>query len=270
MEQVSRQTPEQDSVVALGRVSVGGRQHWFYSDGTLLPVVSGGASTEPSEPSEPPTPPEPPAPPAPGGDPEPPAPGEPTPPPTGSGPVDWEAATRDARNDAAKYRTQLRETETKLTNIQKQLEEFQTGQLSEQERLQKERDSLRDQVSSQASDLQNLNLKFQVVRQGFSLGIIDSDTAEALIEQRREQVDFDSHGSPTNVRELLEKLIEEKPFLKGRSTAPPPDPGAGGSGNGHQQGATLKRADLDKMSPGEINEALKDGRLNDILGAKNR
>src|SRR5258706_427538 len=66
--------------------------------------------------------------------------GAPTPPEPGApqklgdgGTVDWEAATRAARDDAARYRTQLRDTEAKLTAKETELKTLTDAQLSDSE-----------------------------------------------------------------------------------------------------------------------------------------
>ena len=86
-------------------------------------------------------------------------------------------------------------------------------------------------------------LQIAVQAASAKLGIVDAEVALALI---RGTIEFDNDGKPQGVEAALSKLLADKPYLKaGTSTSPTNPP---------RQGTTLTKADIEKMTPEQINE----------------
>ena len=104
---------------------------------------------------------------------------------------------------------------------------------------------------------QDQALQIAVQAASAKLGIVDAEVALALI---RGTIEFDNDGKPQGVEAALTKLVADKPYLKaGTSTSPTNPP---------RQGATLTKADIEKMTPAQVNanweeisKALAEGRI---------
>lgn len=85
--------------------------------------------------------------------------------------------------------------------------------------------------------------------------VVDPDTAVALLD--RSALELDDNGHPTNVAKAMDALLEAKPFLVATAGA------RGDADQGARPGGAnqLAVADLQKMTPEEIEKARKDGRL---------
>lgn len=121
---------------------------------------------------------------------------------------------KELRAEAAKYRTQLREAETKLESF------------SSREKALTEKEIIAAAKAAGAVDPQTL------------LKLIDTDS---LVKGE--------DGSITNLDEVVNNTLTEKPFLKGGTTGRPSNPA-----NHEGQPRTFTKADLEKMSQSEINE----------------
>ena len=110
----------------------------------------------------------------------------------------------------------MAELEEKLTGIE-------NAQLSDQERVAKERDALAAEKTAWEQERQATNLKLAVYAQAVPLGIVDADLALAALD--RSQVEYDEAGAPKNIADVLLTLLEAKPILKGSAV------GASGTGS---------------------------------------
>jgi hypothetical protein len=75
----------------------------------------------------------------------------------------------------------------------------------------------------------------------------------------------------TAVTAAIKSAVEANPRLgaaPGDPKPPAPNPAQGASAAGAAAAGQLTRADLERMTPHEIEKARKDGRLNDVLGIK--
>lgn len=91
-------------------------------------------------------------------------------------------------------------------------------------------------------------IRSEVKFQATELGIVDPDAAFALMAKDGIKVNDD--GTVEGVKEALENLIKEKPYLKGQSTSPK----GGGDFSGGNSGQVLTREMIEKMTPEEINK----------------
>lgn len=131
---------------------------------------------------------------------------------------DLKALVQSAREQADKQKSETQKLQEKLADYQKR----------EQQWALEKRDTML-QIAVQAASAK--------------LGIVDAEVALALI---RGTIEFDNDGKPQGVEAALNKLLADKPYLKaGTSTSPTNPP---------RQGATLTKADIEKMTPEQINE----------------
>jgi hypothetical protein len=131
---------------------------------------------------------------------------------------DLKALVQSAREQADKQKSETQKLQEKLADYQKR----------EQQWALEKRDTML-QIAVQAASAK--------------LGIVDAEVALALI---RDTIEFDNDGKPQGVEAALSKLLADKPYLKaGTSTSPTNPP---------RQGATLTKADIEKMTPEQINE----------------
>lgn len=92
--------------------------------------------------------------------------------------------------------------------------------------------------------------------------IVDPEAAIALLD--KSTLDLDDAGNPTNVAEAMDSLLKAKPYLVAvggaRGNA---DQGARGAGDPAQ----VSEAQLKTMTPEQIDQAHREGRLTALLGA---
>lgn len=131
-----------------------------------------------------------------------------------------------------KLRAELREAKkagTELTTLRQQLEALENEKLTEQQRVERERDQLLEQKTVWEREKRDTTLRLAVYGLQAELGIADSDLAIAALDAS--QVEYDqTTGQPTNLAELLTDLLEKKPILKaaeGTRRAPSADGGKG-------------------------------------------
>lgn len=129
-----------------------------------------------------------------------------------------EEYVKELRQEAAKYRTQLRETESKL-----------------------------EEMSQMYSQRESELLDKEIILAAKSAGAVDPQTVLKLLD--RESLTKDESGLVINLDEVVRATLDDKPFLKGGSVGKPSNP-VGGNG----QPRTFTREDLDSMTQDEINE----------------
>lgn len=129
---------------------------------------------------------------------------------------------------------------------------------------------LTEQLTTSQADAKQARVELAVFRNAASAGgdpvaLLDSSSFLKSLES----VD------PTDaaaVAEAITKAVEANPRL-GAAPADPrtpaPNPAQGASASGPGRPAQLTQAELRNMTPEEIGQARKEGRLNDLLGVKN-
>jgi len=154
------------------------------------------------------------------------------------------------RRSEAGYRTRAQQTASELQQLQEELQGYRDAEMSAQELL--ERDLTEAMTAAEESQLEaaEANLRYEVARYGRDLDVVDYDAAVNLLDL--EKVNWEG-TRPTGVREALEALLQEKPFLRKAAAAPPvPNPGATAPG-GQRPGTALTVEDIRRMSHAEIN-----------------
>lgn len=100
--------------------------------------------------------------------------------------------------------------------------------------------------STLLTENQEIILESTVVREGVALGIVDTDAALKLVD--RSGIKFEGRKA-TGVKEALESLLKDKPYLKGTAT---PNQG-GGSFDGNTPPDLYTAEQLKALKPQEIN-----------------
>jgi hypothetical protein len=118
------------------------------------------------------------------------------------------------RKEAAKYRTER-------NTAQKKADELEKAQLSDQEKLQKERDELK--TSSSTLEQDNRALRVRVLAE--DVGIVREARADAA--QLLNWAEIEDASDDAQVKKALEDLTKDRPYLLGTSGGA--DGGAGGS-----------------------------------------
>lgn len=209
--------------------------------------------TEP--PAPPPTPADPPTPPAP-----------PAPPQTGrvEDLPDWaQNLLKKTRDEAAGYRTRLRETEQQGTERQQLLDKLNQvlGNGGDQP---PDPDALVKQLADRDAQLRQLQIG-QAVTQAAARHGADPELTAALLAHRGalDEITPGEGDWTQQIDTAVQETVGSTPRLRTAQVATRTGTeGAGGTG----QTGQLTRADLDRMSPDQISQALEQGRLTGVLG----
>ena len=151
------------------------------------------------------------------------------------------------RDEAAKYRTRLREAEQRLATLEAAAKKSQEqpGDADEMAALRKKMEELRQEEARWNTERRDYELRFAVATAAPKRAL-DAQLAVRLLD--KEAVEFDDAGKPVNIEALLDELIEQYPYLAvhrgGAGTTNPAKPG---------NGAKLTREAIERMSPEEIN-----------------
>ncbi|WP_426727148.1 hypothetical protein ACEN2A_01865 [Corynebacterium auriscanis] len=193
---------------------------------------------------------------------------------------DWvrEKLTK-ANNEAAKYRTQLREHEAKVSELSKQqadLEAFkqQIGKqlglvednddpqalldaaVEREKTAQEERDKL-------ANELRDYRRR-DTIRDQADGADVELLTALLQADARFLELEMDSDDYATQVGELVKEKINKHPSLKTQVVASASGVDTSNTSSGADR--KLTREDLKTMTASEINAAVKAGKLNHLMG----
>lgn len=123
----------------------------------------------------------------------------------------------EARREAARYRTQLRE-------LQAQLEK--SGEASEKlESLRSKLSELEASLSEREMRLVEAQLDASVARYCASHGIADVEAVQALVRlpEYYSSIEFEG-GAPKNLQEVLENIVQKRPYLRGAASISPTNP----------------------------------------------
>lgn len=149
--------------------------------------------------------------------------------------------------DIHALRTKAGRLEKEVERLRKAEEERQNASLSEVERLKKELAAKDAAIEAAAAQAKAGRLSGASLAAAARLGFADPEDAQRFLDA--DAVEWDDAGSPKNVGTLLEAVLKAKPYLKASFTQPP-DLGQGNRGG---SSVPLTLAQIDKMSPAEIN-----------------
>lgn len=137
-------------------------------------------------------------------------------------------------------------------------DELEQQQKTELEKAQERAIELEQQAKDASARAQEALLRSAVVAEAARKNVIDPDAAFALLD--RASLDLGEDGAPTNIADAMDSLLKAKPYLVGGGTGRA-DLGARESGGVEGQ---LSREDLKTMTPDQIVQADREGRLTDL------
>lgn len=131
---------------------------------------------------------------------------------------------------------------------------------SELEKAQERATELERQIAEATRKADENALRSAIVAEAARKKVVDPDAAFALVD--RSSLVLDDSNTPTNIGEVIDALLEAKPYLAGTRAQGSADLGARGKSAAGQ----LTRDDLKTMTPAQIIEAQDKGLLNSVLG----
>jgi predicted phage gp36 major capsid-like protein len=104
----------------------------------------------------------------------------------------------------------------------------------------------------------SLEVRLQVERCARRAGVVDEDAAYRLMDLQ--ELEYDAAGRPANVEELMQRLLEARPWLRrggaGPDGAPAAGPGAAGASPANPPRDAVRSMSRDairRMTPDQIN-----------------
>lgn len=163
----------------------------------------------------------------------------------GSGATDESQFSEQARLTIQKLRGELKDAKAgskRADDLQTKLDEYEKGQLSEKERLERERDEARTKATDAEAKARQRVIRSEVRVVASDLGFADPSDAHRFLDD--DAIELDDDGEPKNVKALLEKLSKDKPYLlkakDGGTTGVPGTPRSSGAPNHNDLVATSK------------------------------
>lgn len=124
-------------------------------------------------------------------------------------------AAQKAAQEAARYRTELRDAQKRLAEYEAAQRAAEEAQMSELEKAQRK---LADYQAAEAQwtlERQQWRLAQAVQMHATRLGIVDVDAAGKLLDTAA--LEYDENGAPTNTEALLTAMLEQRPWLRGNA-----------------------------------------------------
>jgi hypothetical protein len=129
--------------------------------------------------------------------------------------------------DNRQHRESRRQAEERLAEAMAKVKEHEEAGLSELERRDRRIAELEELEKSWQSKYTKLQIGTAVRDEASTLGFIDPQAAYRLLDD--EAIEYDKAGEPKNIRQLLERLADSKPYLMAKA------PSANG-GDGRRSG----------------------------------
>jgi hypothetical protein len=188
---------------------------------------------------------------------------EPTPaaPATDAAPADGETAL----GDAGKKALDAMKAERKTARDQAAAEKARADAL--QAKLDgKEAEFAAEQKSEQAAQAKFNDRIIKTEVKAAAKGVL-ADPADAykFLDLSKFEVDDDGNVDEAVIAKALTDLIEKKPYLAAQGGTRFQGTADGGARNDAAKTSQLSQADLASMTPGEVNKARREGRLDDLL-----
>ena len=164
-----------------------------------------------------------------------------------------------ARNEAANYRTKLRDLEPKAAEYDKVVESQKTAEQKAQEA------AAAAQARVEALTQRAVKAEAKALASGFA----DPEDAAAFLDLSKYTTP-DGDVDTESLRGDLADLLSRKPHL-GKlpaSRVPAPNPAQGTSGAGPSGTPQITREQMATMSPADVDKAFSEGRLAHVLGSK--
>lgn len=110
-------------------------------------------------------------------------------------------------NDRAK------EAEAKVAEAEKIKEQEAQKKLKEEGKLEELLEEKDKKIEELTSNLKSFKLKNEIVSVASKLKVVDTEVVEKLIDESK--LDVDTEGNYTNVEDVIQNLLSEKPYLAG-------------------------------------------------------
>lgn len=146
------------------------------------------------------------------------------------------------------------------------LAELEQANLSDLEREREARQKAEELAETLQKDARDARMRAALLAEAAKADrrIVDPDAAIALLD--KSSLDLDDAGNPLNVAEAMDSLLRAKPYLVATNggTRGNADQGARDHGGIRQ----ITESELKTMKPEQIDQARREGRLNDLLGVR--
>lgn len=143
------------------------------------------------------------------------------------------AYVKQLRDEAASWRRKVKDLEGKVTN-------FEAEKMTEAEQLKARAETAAKEAEEARAALRKARAEAAISRAATKSGA-DPDLIAGLV-----QVDFDDDGNPKGVDAAITDLLTKYPYLKANAVSL--------SSTNPQRKPTLTRADVERMTPQQINE----------------
>lgn len=145
-------------------------------------------------------------------------------------------AAQKAAQEAARYRTELRDAQKRLAEYEAAQRAAEEAQMSELEKAQRRLSEYQAQEAQWTLERQQWRLAQAVQMHAARLGIVDVDAAGKLLDTSA--LEYDENGQPTNTETLLTAMLELRPWLRGAQSTPamPQAPAVGATNPTRQAG----------------------------------
>jgi colicin import membrane protein len=163
-----------------------------------------------------------------------------------------------------------------LADAQARLRELEQAKMSEDERREVRLKELEAETADKESKLRDQYLRLGVYDLQQELGIADAELAQAALDHSK--IEWED-GKPTNLKSLLDDLLERKPLLKGEPPKKTSEGGTGGtdggSGGGQSKPPALTAEQLEwckitNTSPEDYARQLQVQTVDDYLASQKK
>lgn len=118
-------------------------------------------------------------------------------------------------DEARKLRSEAANLRKRLKAYEAEEEKAKEAQLSEQQKLEKRLAELQAEHETVRRQMQERSVNYEVRLQAAQMGIVDPSAAAKLLDWS--EIEYDEDGAPTNIPDLLKKLLRASPYLAGKS-----------------------------------------------------
>lgn len=156
-----------------------------------------------------------------------------------------------------------------LEAMKKSQEEAEKKQLEEQQRYKELYEKEKEQNAAKEASLREAQQKTQFMGAIEGLGLADKDVAYMLIQDKLAQLETDEQGNLVGVNEVVNTLLEEKPYLVNKaqgaigSPTNPATTQSAPTGTRIYTNAEISDAKFYEEHKSDINKALVEGRIRD-------
>lgn len=129
-------------------------------------------------------------------------------------------------------------------------------------------EQIRAEATTEATTRANARIVRSEVRAAAAGKLADPKDALTFIDLSKFEVDEDGQVDEAEIADAIEDLLKTKPYLAAQGRQRFQGAGDGGARKGSGGPAQVTEAELDKMTPDQIDKARREGRLDDVMGVK--